>query len=85
MFYVYALYNKLCNKQYIGQTSDVQKRLLSHNNKEYPKSYTARFDGTWELVYTEACEEKSQAMVREKQLKSYQGRQFIKKLIFNPR
>ena len=39
--------------------------------------------GIWEIVYTEICENRSKAMQREKQLKSYQGRQFIKNLMLH--
>lgn len=78
MFYVYAIYNKKHNKIYIGQTINLKKRLELHNNKEFKNCYTSRFDGKWELIYKEKCNNRQAALIREKQLKSYQGRQFIK-------
>ena len=84
MFYVYGVYNKKNNKIYIGQTEDLDQRVRLHNDKEFKKSYTARFDGEWILVYKEELETRAEALKKEKQLKSYRGRQFIKNLIYSP-
>jgi putative endonuclease len=84
MYYVYALKNE-SNKIYIGQTEDLNKRLARHNGELPSKlsSYTFKNkqDGVWELFYSESADSRSSAMLREKQLKSYQGRLFLKSLI----
>ena len=79
MFKVYVLYSSKFNKIYIGFTSDLEKRLQSHNHLA-TKGWTLKFR-PWRLVYKEAYELKSEAMKREKQLKSAQGRDFIWNLI----
>ena len=81
MFYVYAVYNRKHNKIYIGQTIDLTQRIKLHNNKKFKKSFTARFDGEWVLIYKEELESRAEVLKREKQLKSYRGREFIKNLI----
>ena len=81
MFRVYALYNKKHKKIYIGQTKDWEERELLHHDKIFKHSYTARFDGEWQLIYSEEVDTRQEALKREKQLKSYQGRQFIKRHI----
>ncbi len=81
MFYVYAIYNRKHNKIYIGQTNDLISRLELHNNGKFKGSYTARFDGIWESIYNEEVEDRKAALVREKQLKTYKGRQFLKQYI----
>ena len=82
MFYIYVIYNALHRKLYIGQTDNIQRRILEHNNSTSERhTYTKRFDGTWSLVYQEEAYNRKQALVREKQLKSYRGRQFIKQFI----
>jgi putative endonuclease len=78
---VYALYNKQHHKIYIGQTADLDERLRLHNQKVFGNSYTARFDGDWQIIYAEKVETKTEALKREKQLKSYRGREFVKKHI----
>jgi putative endonuclease len=81
MFFVYAIYNKENDKFYIGQCSDLDRRLKLHNDHTFKKSYTAKFSGEWKLIHSEECKNRQEALKREKQLKSYRGRQFIKKHI----
>ncbi len=81
MFEVYAIYNRKNDKIYIGQTRDLEARLKAHNDGRFTNSYTARFDGGWELIYSEPSRTHAQALRREKQLKSYRGREFIKQHI----
>ena len=81
MYYVYAVYNKKNSKIYIGQTEDLDIRIKLHNKREFKNSYTSRFDGEWLLIYKEECENRHRALIREKQLKSQKGREYIKKYI----
>jgi putative endonuclease len=80
MFYVYAIFNRNVDKIYIGQTIDLTKRLTEHNAHLF-KGYTTRFEGEWELIYTEMATTRSEALIREKQLKSFRGREFVKTYI----
>ena len=79
MFTVYVLHSQKFDKIYIGFTTDIEKRLFAHNhpsNKGWTKSFQP-----WEIIYSEEFETKEEAMDREKQLKSYRGREFIRKHI----
>ena len=78
MYFVYAIYNKKHDKIYIGQTADLKLRLELHNKREFRKSYSARFDDQWILIYKEQHSKRVEALRREKQLKSFRGREFIK-------
>ncbi len=80
MYFVYAIYNREAGQSYIGQTRDLKGRLRLHNEHTF-KSYTARFPGVWELIYKESVASRSEALLREKQLKSGNGRVFIKGFI----
>lgn len=75
MFTVYALYSEKYKKIYIGYTSNVEQRLLAHNELE-TKGYTLRYR-PWSLIHSEFFIKKSEAMKREKQLKTAKGREFI--------
>lgn len=81
MYYVYALYNRKHNKIYIGQTKDLDERLQLHKERLFKKSFTAKLDGEWVLIYKEQIGDRKQALIREKQLKSFRGREFIKQYI----
>ena len=76
MFTVYILQSIHFEKIYIGFTSDIEKRIIAHNHPQN-KGWTARFM-PWKIIYTEIFDTKQQAMIREKQLKSAKGREFIK-------
>lgn len=80
MYTVYAIYNRKNQKIYIGQTVDLEVRLEQHNHKTF-KGYTSRFDGLWDLIYSEEAYSRDEALKREKQLKSFRGREFIKQRI----
>lgn len=79
MFFVYVIIN-LKGQIYIGQTDNLKYRLLRHNSILPTKnnSYTKRMGGPWNLVYKEEFLSRSDAMLRERQLKSYRGRCFIR-------
>lgn len=80
MHLVYAIYNKKHDKIYIGQCENLSLRLRLHNNKTFKNSYTAKFDDVWSLIYKEETANRQEALKREKQLKSFKGREFIKKI-----
>lgn len=80
MFYTYVL---LCidekrnrKKFYIGSTEDFKNRVIEHKNKSIKT--TKSFDKI-ELVYYEACLNKTDARRRELQLKTGFGRGYIKR------
>ncbi|MBL8030933.1 MAG: GIY-YIG nuclease family protein [Candidatus Doudnabacteria bacterium] len=80
----------ICNpsgKIYIGQTVDLVTRLKRHNAELPTKktSYTHKNAGPWKIVSEESFHTRTEAITREKQLKSFQGREYIKKLITNMR
>jgi putative endonuclease len=80
MFAVYAVYNQEREKIYIGQTQNLEERLKMHNDHALG-GYTSHFSGTWIVIYKEDVLTRQEALVREKQLKSFRGREFIRKHI----
>ena len=79
MFTVYVLYSQKHNKIYVGYTSNLEQRLISHNELG-TKGYSIKFR-PWKVVYREIFNNKKEAMQREKQLKSAKGRKFIWEII----
>lgn len=73
MFYVYILKSLADGKLYIGQTSDVEKRLAWHN--------AGRVQSTKRrcplvLVHVEEFQTRGEAITRERFLKSIKSRDF---------
>ena len=82
MFYTYVLSCRKGNKKelYVGSTSNLKQRFNDHLSKSVgtTKKYTDIF-----LVYYEACNNKTDAIRREKQLKTGFGRGYIKRRLYN--
>jgi putative endonuclease len=84
MFSVYALYNKERKRIYIGQTADLENRLQLHHKKIFRRSFTAKLEGEWVLIYSEEAASRLDALKRERQLKSFRGREFLKSRVLPP-
>ena len=78
-FVVYKLLSKDYGKTYVGFTSNLIERFISHNYLS-KKGYTIKFR-PWQVIYVEFFTTKSEALKREKRLKSGKGREFIKEII----
>ncbi|HEY4195081.1 MAG TPA: GIY-YIG nuclease family protein [Mucilaginibacter sp.] len=79
MFTVYVLYSQKHNKIYLGYTADLKNRFLSHNELA-TKGHTIKYR-PWLVAHTEEFGTKSEAIIREKGLKSGKGREFIWNII----
>ena len=75
MYCCYILYSEKFQKIYIGQTANLIARIKSHNSLS-KKGYTIRFR-PWKVVWVEFLDTRQDALKREKELKSGQGRQWI--------
>jgi putative endonuclease len=71
-YFVYILQSLKDGKYYIGFTSDLQKRLIFHNAG---KQRSTRNRIPLKLVYSESFFSKSEALKREKYIKSLKGGQ----------
>ena len=79
-FFVYVLHSPACDRLYIGQTDDLEKRVQQHNDPNNDLSQTTkRWPGPWQLVYHEQCATRTEAVRRERQLKSASGRRWIRR------
>jgi len=75
MYKVYVLKSIEHEKYYIGQTKDLVKRLDWHNSSR--ARWTKRFQ-PWMLVHSETFPNRSEAILRERQLKALKNiKQFL--------
>ena len=65
---------------YIGQTQNLEKRLIDHNSGR-TKSLHGR--NPFQLVYTEEFKTRTKAVKKERALKSGQGRAWLKDYMRN--
>jgi len=77
-YYVYILRSMKSGMWYAGLTADLRKRFREHQSGQ--STYT-KGRGPFELIYYEAYRNVSDARSREKQLKSGQGRAYLRQRI----
>lgn len=74
-YYTYILLSQKDNKFYTGFTTDLKRRFEEHG-KGYVESTKDRRPLT--LIYYEACLSQADATHREKYLKTYHGKMFLR-------
>jgi putative endonuclease len=77
-FFVYILQSKKDFSFYIGQTNDLDARLSKHNDG-FSKYSSSKIP--WRLVYFEKFATRTEAIKREKEIKSKKSRKYIGVLI----
>ena len=76
MFTTYVLYSSKVQKKYTGHTNDLDRRIKEHNLGLL--CISTKNKGPWVLIYSEQFNTRSEAILREKELKTGKGREFIK-------
>ena len=79
-YYIYILLSLKDNKFYTGFTDNLERRITEHNSG---KVESTKFRGPFDLVYFEGCRNKSDALHREKYLKTSYGKRYIKNRLKN--
>ena len=77
-YHVYILYSASLDLYYIGSSSNPHQRLKKHLSNH--GGFTARAKD-WVVCYTETFDNKTKALAREKQLKSWKNKTRIQELI----
>lgn len=75
-FYTYVLQSKVDGKNYTGYTTDLNLRFQQHNKGFVESTKNRR---PLKIIYFEACLSQSDALKREKYLKTHYGKMFLKK------
>jgi len=76
MYYTYVLLSIRDGKKYVGYTKNLKLRFEQHNKGLVASTKDRR---PLKLIYYEACLNQQDATHREKYLKTYHGKMFIKK------
>ena len=75
---MYIIESISTGQRYIGHTNNLERRLEEHNDPEHkPTKYTSKQTGPWKLIHQEKYSSRSEAMKRERWLKSGAGRQWL--------
>ena len=77
-YYVYILFSPSIDSFYVGVTANLDQRIIKHNNNH--RGFTAKTND-WAIVYSELFDNKSHALIREKQIKAWKSKAAIQRLI----
>ena len=80
-YFLYILKSETTNRYYVGQSGDVEARIAYHNANY---SLALRNRGPWKLMYIEEFQTRSEAVKRERQIKSWKDRRMIERLWARP-
>lgn len=78
-YLAYIMYSSKFDKTYIGQTGNLIARFKDHNELG-KKGWTTKYR-PWKVVHVEFYKTRSEALAREKFLKTGRGREWIKQNI----
>ena len=84
MFCVYILQNPK-GHFYIGHSDDLENRIPSHNRTDKISGKFTRKNGPWTLVWSEEHANRSAAMQREGEIKSWKSARFIRDRLLKAR
>ncbi len=76
MYYTYVLQSQIDGNFYTGYTKDLKLRFEQHNKGAVESTKDRR---PFELIYYEACLNQQDATKREKYMKTYHGKMFLKR------
>ena len=79
MHYVYILYSPSQDKYYVGQTPDLDTRLLFHNELS-ERSWTSRYR-PWELVRSIEVPDRGTAVRLERYIKRQKSKIYVADLV----
>ncbi|MCF4100769.1 GIY-YIG nuclease family protein [Gillisia sp. M10.2A] len=76
MHYVYILHSSNKNAFYIGETSDIEERIIQHNTGHFTNAYT-KIAQDWIYFHLISCENSIQARKIEKHIKSMKSKSYF--------
>jgi putative endonuclease len=78
-FYVWGIYSsKSSGHFYIGHTDNLENRITNHNRTDKTAGKFTRKNGPWALGWSEGHPDRSSAMRREREIKSWKSARLIR-------
>jgi putative endonuclease len=74
MHYLYLIESEKYCKYYIGQTNDLEDRILRHNEN---RCKSTKNIGPWDLIGYKTFSSRSEALLEERRLKKAKNKEYI--------
>lgn len=75
---MYIIYSESSDRYYVGQCQDISERIKRHNTG---RSKYTKIAIDWKVKYIEKFDSRSEAMIREREIKSKKSRKYIEFLV----
>ena len=72
--YVYILYSETIRRYYVGQTTEIERRLVRHN-EGYVKS--TKRGSPWTLIHSIKVHSRSEALLLERKIKKRGAKRYL--------
>jgi putative endonuclease len=82
MFWTYIIQNP-AGRFYIGQTDDLSTRIRNHNRTDKIAGKFTRKNGPWILIWSQEHPNRSSAIRREREIKSWKSARLIRERLLN--
>ena len=84
MHFLYIVHSKTIDRYYVGETHDLVNRLEQHNQHHFKNNFT-KAAKDWKVALSKICESKEDAIYLERFIKRMKSKEFIQKVIENPK
>ena len=81
--FVYILYSESVDRFYIGETCNIEQRILQHKTGFYKSAFSKKASD-WILFWSVECDSRNQALKIEKHIKKMRNRTFYQNLVKYP-
>ncbi|MCB0453172.1 MAG: GIY-YIG nuclease family protein [Aequorivita sp.] len=83
MHYLYIIHSENLCKYYVGETPNVEMRLIQHNGHYFKTNFT-KSANDWRILLKYECGNRKEALFLEKFIKKMKSKIFIEKIITDP-
>jgi putative endonuclease len=83
MHFLYIIYSRSIGTYYVGETHDMDERLVKHNNHIYSKGFT-KSANDWIVALKFECRSREDALYLERFVKRMKSKTFINRIIQKP-
>ena len=73
-FFTYVIQSQSTTQLYIGQTNNLQDRILRHNQN---RNKWTKNKGPWKLIFARQFDTRAEAVQLERKLKSYKDKVYL--------
>jgi len=82
-YFVYILFSASLGRFYVGQTQNLEERILLHNSG---RNKSTKAGIPWKIIYFETCSDRTEAVTKEAKIKNLGSKRYLQMIgkVFDP-